>query len=119
MGLFGSPGSTSPLPDGSLSLAKSVAVPGSIELSWDAACSTTAEEYGVYEGLLGDFASHTPSYCSTSGAMTHTFLPKLGDVYFLVAPRTVESEGSQGRGSDSLERDSLTYCVPRVLGVCP
>ena len=42
-----------------------------------------------------------------------------GDVYFLVAPRTVESEGSQGRGSDTLERDGLTYCVPRVLGLCP
>jgi hypothetical protein len=92
---------------------------GQVALTWSSSCSILDVDYEIYEGMLGDFSSHTPSFCSTAGATTHTFSPKIGDIYFLIAPRTAESEGSQGRGTDTLERDGLTYCVPRVLGACP
>ncbi len=90
-----------------------------VTLTWSASCSGTDNDYVIYEGTLGTYPSHLPSYCSTGGATTSTFAPKQGDVYFLIAPRTSESEGSQGRGSDTLERNGLQSCMPRVLGSCP
>ena len=45
-------------------------------------------------------------------------IDELYEVVDLVAPRTLESEGSQGRGSDALERGGLTYCLPRTLDAC-
>ncbi len=122
-GLPGCLAASGSVPDGGsvpgVPLVVSKASGGQVTLTWSSSCSILDVDYEIYQGTLGDFASHTPSYCSTGGATTDTFSPESGDVYFLVAPRTVESEGSQGRGSDMLERDGLTYCVPRVLGVCP
>ena len=100
-------------------MAVTKASAGQVTLTWSSSCSILDVDYEIYEGTLGDFDSHTPSYCSTAGATTRTFMPRTGDVYFLVAPRTPESEGSQGRGSDSVEREGLIYCVPRELGACP
>ncbi len=114
----GSPGE---VPAGSLRLAKSVAVPGSIDLNWSAACSTTAEEYAVYEGLLADFASHEWVNCAVPGT-TFTLEPLSGNRYYLVVPvsATLGLEGSYGRTSDPSERLPATIaCWAHAPHPCP
>ena len=92
---------------------------GALHLSWSASCSTTDENYAVYEGTIGNFTSHVPLVCSTSGLTTATVLPGAGNTYYLVVPNNRAVEGSYGRDSVLLERPPSSYaCFPRATVAC-
>jgi hypothetical protein len=102
----------------SLSMAR--ADGASITLSWSRSCQPTDDDYEIYEGALGEFASHTPLFCTTGGAMEQTFVPNPGGRYYLLVPRNAVVEGSYGLDSEDQERpQGPSVCLPRVLGVCP
>lgn len=72
----------------------------------------------IYEGILGDFASHESRFCSTGGATTETFAPLAGDAYYL--PLNATREGSYGTDSDGAERpQGLDACSPQQFAACP
>jgi len=84
-----------------------------VDLSWDASCSTLANDYAVYEGTLGDFTSHQPKACSTAGALATTVAPDAGSRYFLIVPRSDATEGSYGVDGTGAERPSAAgACLP-------
>jgi len=90
-----------------------------ITLSWDASCLLTDTSYAVYQGLLGDFASHESLFCSLP-VQTITFSPPAADMYYLVVPRNASREGSYGTNSDGAERpQGIDACVPQRIAECP
>jgi hypothetical protein len=91
-----------------------------LTLAWGASCTVTDDDYAVYEGQLGDFASHAPVICSTGGALGATVTPEAGDRYYLIVPRNASFEGSFGVDSAGTERpEGTSACVTRAIGVCP
>jgi hypothetical protein len=91
-----------------------------ILLLWSASCSAEDTDYEVYEGSLGDFASHTPVYCSTGGSTSKSLTPAGVSSYYIVVSRTGISEGSYGlRGGDAERPVSLSACLPQSVAVCP
>jgi hypothetical protein len=94
---------------------------GSLTLSWDGSCTAGDDDYAVYEGTLGDFASHVRVTCTTQGAPSHTFVPADGDRYYLVVSRSLDREGSYGVDAAGNERPpSADPCLPRALApACP
>jgi hypothetical protein len=89
----------------SLTVEKSTETPGDLTLSWDPSCSASAEDYGIYEGTLLQWSSHTSIDCSDDGGdRTEEVTPAEGDRYYLVVPHGAAAEGSYGRGSNDLER---------------
>jgi hypothetical protein len=94
---------------------------GDVTLLWDPSCASGDDDYEVYEGSLGDFASHAQRLCTTGGATAATFTPAVGNAYYLVVPRNAVSEGSYGRRSDGADRpQSTTACLPQeIAGSCP
>jgi len=100
-----------------LTLTKS---PGGITLSWGASCMSSDTDYAVYEGWVGDFASHAPRLCTTGGAVEATFAAGSGDRYYLVVPQNGVSEGSYGRPSSGGERPpGSSSCLSQLIGYCP
>ncbi len=105
-----------------LHVAKSLAVPGGLDLSWSAACSGGATDYGIYEGILGTWYSHVAIACTDAGAdRAETVTPGPGNRYFLVVPRNAEAEGSYGLRSGPLERPvGAPACAGiQVVTSCP
>lgn len=93
---------------------------GDVELTWGASCLATDDDYEVYEGLFGDFTSHTPKLCTTAGASSATFTPAGGDRYYLVVPRNSQREGSYGRDGEGTERPpGLSTCAEQAIETCP
>jgi len=77
-----------------------------IVLSWSPSCSPEgATDYGVYEGAIGTWFSHTSAGiddCSDAGGdLTETVHPSPGDRYYLVVPHSGLAEGSYGTCSPS------------------
>ena len=116
-GIPGTPLTIEQAPGGEITLSSE----GEITLSWGASCLTNDSDYEIYEGTLGDFASHTPRFCTTSGATAKTFLPAAaGNTYYLVVPRNDDREGSYGLRSDGLERpQGVSACLIQKTGSCP
>jgi hypothetical protein len=95
---------------------------GSIVLEWVESCSAADNDYGIYEGAAGDWASHLPipGLCTTGGLTTATFTPGTGDHYYLVVPTDGNTEGSYGWDYTGAERPpSAAPCSPQSLGNCP
>ena len=94
---------------------------GAIELTWGASCLPGDSDYEIYEGVLGNFASHLPRTCSTGGLQTHQLMPSAGNRYYVVVPRNTLREGSYGRRSDGSERpSSASACLPQAIAAsCP
>ena len=93
---------------------------GMIELSWSQSCQAADADYAVYEGMLGDFSSHTARNCSTGGSTDATLLPGEGHTYYLVAPLSADSEGSHGLDAAGHEREPTSpTCYPQVIADCP
>jgi hypothetical protein len=91
----------------------------SLSLAWGQSCLTEDTDYEIYEGQLGDFTSHAPRYCSTSGATQAILLPSDGDTYYLIVPRNQSWEGSYGRTTGGTERPRGTSaCLPQAVGTC-
>lgn len=99
------------VPDGSL-----------LRIDWSASCSAGAEDYGIYEGALGTWYSHTQVDCSDSGAdLMEDIGTTSGNRYYLVAAHNPNDEGSYGTDSAGAEIPvgALVCQAPQVLGPCP
>ena len=117
------------LPDGDgvpgTPLTVSQAAGNDITLSWGASCVASDTDYAIYEGLLGDFTSHTQvgsPPCTTGGATTTTITPGTGSRYYLVVPQNATNEGSYGTDSNGLERPpaiGIGACLPQAITACP
>jgi uncharacterized membrane protein len=86
-----------------------------VRLIWSETCLGDLVDYGVYEGALGDFTSHTRKLCGTlNGAPRATLTPLAGDAYYLVVPFDGDYEASYGQASNGVERPvgQLT-CAPQ------
>ncbi len=111
---FGAAGS---IDDASLRLGRGTG--GHVDLTWSASCAAGYEDYAVYRGTLGDFDSHAPVTCSSGGSTRWTVSGDDGDRYYLVVPRTIDSEGSYGRDGFAVERTpSPSACFPQVIAAC-
>lgn len=92
---------------------------GRLILSWGESCLASDFDYEIYEGSMGNYASHAPRFCSTSGATSKMLAPGLGDKYYLIVPAEVTFEGSHGLDSDDVERSQGTgACRPQDVGEC-
>ena len=94
---------------------------GDLLLDWDPSCTFTGDDYEIYEGMMGDYTSHTAVLCSTSFATSVTLTPDTGSRYYLIVPRNSSGiEGSYGLGDAGAERSrGLSACAPQILGTCP
>jgi len=94
----------------------------SISLSWDPSCSPDDSDYAVYEGELGDFATHVPidqEFCTTNGLTQTTFTPQPDSRYYLVVPQTAVGEGSYGATSGGTPRSvGFINCAPQLMDIC-
>ena len=103
--------------DTSLVVAKDTGA--DITLSWDASCGPADTDYGIYEGIPGDFTSHASLFCGTDESTTKTFTPSADDAYYLVVPLNPMREGSYGKDSDGRERPAgQAACLPQQTGDC-
>ena len=105
----------------SLMVAKSAVTEGDLTLSWGASCSVGASDYAIYEGVIGDFASHVWRDCSDDGGdFVEELTPSPGSRYYLIVPLGEGSEGSYGQSSLGVERPRAPVpCKPvQQLGPC-
>jgi hypothetical protein len=102
-----------------LTLSKSSG--GGVRLDWGASCVASDNDYGVYEGPIGDFTAHVPVQCSTGGATTATISPSPGSCYYLVVPTDQYYEGRYGTSSSGAEiLGGPTRCYPAASTTgCP
>jgi hypothetical protein len=119
-------GGSGAVPDGSTrpgpprTVARDAA--GGLVLDWGESCRASDVDYAVYAGTLGDFTSHIPLTCSTSGATTATVSPLdvPGNTYFLVVPTDLLTDGSFGQDSRGIERQAGSVaCRPHAVLACP
>jgi hypothetical protein len=109
-----------------LTIGKSTTTAGDLTLTWDPSCSSGGEDYGVYEGTIGTWNSHTAIDCIDGGtALTEDVTPALTSNYYLVVPHSQgKEEGSYGLdfiGGVNTERPvGVTRCAPnQVITDCP
>jgi len=106
------------VPESSLRVSREAS--GDLFLTWDPSCGESDNDYEIYEGELGSFASHQPITCTTVAETFRTFTPSDGNRYYLVVPRNWYREGSYGLRSDGSERpQGVGACVARLTGACP
>jgi hypothetical protein len=91
---------------------------GTVELEWDPSCSPDTVDYAVYSGSLAALAQGVYDLstvaCSTGGGTKHLMFAGAGDIYYLVAPRTADHEGTLGRASSgALRPAAVDACAPR------
>jgi hypothetical protein len=99
---------------------------GALALTWGAACFPLGASYGVYEGTIGNWTSHTPRICNALGP-TAVVTPAPESSYYLVVPYASNSgppgmdfEGSYGLRGDGTERlPSTAACAPQAVQECP
>jgi hypothetical protein len=92
-----------------------------ITLFWTASCSLGAEDYGIYEGTIGTWYSHTQIDCSDAlGDLQEAVTPGAGNRYYLVVPNNPDVEGSYGTRSTGVQRPvgSVTCRAAQEIG-CP
>ena len=93
---------------------------GDLTLAWSASCLGSDSDYGIYEGFIGDFNSHTSRTCSTAGLTSATLAPTGGGTYYLVVPNNSIAEGSYGADSQGNPRPAgLAVCMQQEVGSCP
>ena len=91
---------------------------GVIELSWSHSCGSTDLDYGVYEGILGEFDSHLPVECDT-GLPSTTLEPAHDAAYYLVVPTNGLLDGSYGTSSRGVPRfPGPGACQPQAHAGC-
>jgi len=79
-------------------LGKSTLIPGNIDVNWTPSCSAGAEDYGIYQGRIGNWTSHRQMTCTDpSPAFTEVVTPQNADSYYMVVPHNYSEEGSYGR----------------------
>jgi len=98
---------------------------GALTLTWGPTCYPLGAAYSVYEGTIGDWTSHVPRTCSTTGT-TAVLTPAAGSAYYLVVPYAVNDlppvncEGSYGLLGNGAERPASTAaCAVQCVAECP
>ena len=92
---------------------------GQISLAWGESCRLGDVDYEIYEGNLGDFASHESVTCSTGGSTSALVVPAAGGTYYLIVPRNGTTEGTYGVTSAGVERpQSANPCLAVSYGSC-
>jgi hypothetical protein len=118
MSFLPDPGSVPP----TMTVVKSTITAGDLTLSWSPATSVGGEDYGIYEGTIGSFYSHTSIDCTDNGGdLTEEVTPSAGDRYYLVVPLNPNDEGSYGKDSGPSERPvgNPGRCRPTQALACP
>jgi hypothetical protein len=97
--------------------------PGTLQMTWQPACnegSTPDQDYAVYEGSIGAFASKSSLTCSTSRATSWLTDAVADDTFLIVVPQTAANEGSYGLDGYHSERaPAQSPCHPQEIGTCP
>jgi hypothetical protein len=112
-----------------LKIAKAAAPAGDIVLTWPGSCAAGAHDYGIYEGTIGTWYSHTAILCNDAPPLlTEQITPGSGSHYYLVVPLNTcnGSEGSYGRCSpgiclagDERPLGGAVCAAPQVLPTPP
>jgi hypothetical protein len=93
-----------------------------IVVSWAQSCADGAEDYGIYEGTIGTWYSHTMKDCSDAGGdRTEPITPGAGNRYYLVVARNALVEGSYGQATSGAERPvgAAVCAASQVVTACP
>ena len=116
-GTFALPGEVST----SLKVGKAVSPATDLIISWSSACSPGGTDYGIYEGTIGGWYSHTAIACSDAGAdLGEQIRPANGNDYYLVVPHNLLDEGGYGMSSNGTQRPTGTsQCVAGQIVSCP
>jgi hypothetical protein len=115
-----------------ITMAKSSATLGNVVIYWTTSCSAGAEDYGIYEGVIGTWTSHRKKLCvdADGSPLSEDFPPGPGDRYYLVVPHNFEEEGAYGLDYDPtripnrverLQPSAITdRCeIPHIVTPCP
>jgi len=110
-----------------VTMSMATAPSGDLIVNWAASCSTDAQGYGIYEGVIGAWYSHSLLDCDDDGTdFSEQITPAPGNTYYLVVPRTALAEGSYGNCSpgvcgtaDERPVGSAQCVAPQVLAACP
>jgi len=95
------------------------ALGGQLNLYWGPSCLNSDIDYEVYEGVLGDWTSHTPNLCGTNNVTEALIDPRPESTYYLVVPRNAAFEGSYGTNSYGDERPrSFAACADQIIAEC-
>ena len=95
------------------------ALGGQLNLYWGPSCLNSDIDYEVYEGVLGDWTSHTPNLCGTNNVTEALIDPRPESTYYLVVPRNAVFEGSYGTNSYGDERPrSFAACADQIIAEC-
>jgi len=91
-----------------------------ITLTWSASCDPADNDYGIYEGTVGTWTSHSEVVCTDTGSdLTEQFTPGSGNRYYLVVPSHAGSEGSYGTDSNASGRpQGGSACFVQSVAVC-
>ena len=109
-----------------ISLRKAV-TPADVVIDWSASCSTAADDYGIYQGTLGTWYSHTLLDCNDQGSdLSEQITPAAASSYYLIVPHNGQAEGSYGNcsigacaGADERPVGTAKCVTPQVLAPCP
>ncbi len=95
-----------------------------ITIAWNVSCTSAgASDYGIFEGQLGVWYTHTALTCTdTSHDFTETVTTTAGDRYYLVVPLGSGKEGSYGTatGGNEIPLGGPAFCFAlQAPAVCP
>jgi hypothetical protein len=95
-----------------------------IQLTWNPSCNPAgASDYGIFEGTLGVYYSHTALTCAdTLHDLKETITTTDGDHYYVVVPFGSGKEGSYGNASSGAEipPGAPAFCAPlSAPATCP
>jgi hypothetical protein len=100
---------------------KSTITIGDLTLSWVTSCSEGANDYGIYEGTIGSWYSHTLKDCDDAvPALSEDVTPAAGNTYYVVVPQNDFEEGSYGLATSGERPVGAAQCmVPQTVTPCP
>ena len=104
-----------------LKINKSTLTPGDLTLIWTASCSEGAIDYGIYQGTIGSWYSHTLKDCHDDPpALTEEVTPAAASSYYLVVPQNGIEEGSYGLATAGERPVGAAQCIGlQSITACP
>jgi len=100
-----------------MTMAKEAA--GDVSLDWNDSCLGGDANYEIYEGVIGDYASHVAMQCTTGGLTSATVTPASGSRYYLIVPNNGFREGSYGSDTAGERPQGFPACMSLSVGACP
>ncbi len=88
-----------------------------LTLRWQQSCSSSVQDYALYEGEIGRWSSHAAIDCQDDlGDRAEQVTISPGSRYYLVVPLAGGAEGSYGKSSGGQERPRGTLvCAPAQI----